>query len=60
MSKNEDKVILLCTLNNYQGFEALVSLLLFGDQKLSHLMNRMLVLLPDDYKLDFILRELFV
>ena len=30
------------------------------DQKPSHLMNRMLVLLPDDYKPDFILQGLFL
>ena len=45
----------LYTLNDYQLFEALVSLPLSGDQKPSHLMNRMLALLPDDYKPDFIL-----
>ena len=49
----------LYTLNDYQRFEALVSLPLSGDQKPSHLMNRMLALLPDDYKPDFILRGLF-
>ena len=47
-------------LKDYQGFEALVSLLLSRDQKPSHLMNRMLALLPDDYKPDFILRGLFL
>ena len=41
-------------------FEALVFLPLSGDQKPSHLMNRMRALLPDDYKLDFILRGLFL
>ena len=51
-------LITLYTLNNYQRFEALVSLPLSGDQKPSHLMNRMLALLPDDYKPDFILRGL--
>ena len=35
-------LITLYTLNNYQRFEALVSLPLLGDQKPSHLMNRML------------------
>ena len=40
----------LYTLNDYQRFEALVSLPLSGDQKPSHLINRMLALLPDDYK----------
>ena len=39
---------------------ALVSLLLTGDQKPSHLMDRMLGLLPDNYKPDFILRGLFL
>ena len=38
----------------FERFEALVSLPLFGDQKPSHLMNRMLALLPDDYKPEFI------
>ena len=47
-------------LNDYQGFEALVSLPLSGEQKPSHLMKRMLALLPDDYKPDFILRGLFL
>ena len=50
----------LYSLNHYQRFEALVSLPLTGDQKPSHLMNRMLALLPDDYKPDFILRGLFL
>ena len=45
----------LCSLNNYQRVQALVSLPLTGAQKTSHLMNRMLPLLPDDYKPDFIL-----
>ena len=53
-------LIMLYMLNDYQGFEALVSLPLLGDQKPSHLMNRMLALLPDDYKLEFILRGLFL
>ena len=47
-------------LNDYQCFEALISLPLSGDQKPSHLMNRMLALLPDDYKPDFILRGVFL
>ena len=46
-------LIMLHTLNDYQCFEALVSLPLSGDQKPLHLMNRMLALLPDDYKPDF-------
>ena len=50
----------LYSLNDYQRFEALVSLPLTRDQKPSHLMNRMLALLPDDYKPDFILRGLFL
>ena len=45
---------------DYQHFEALVSLSLCGDQKPSHLMKRMLALLRDDYKPDFILRGLFL
>ena len=45
-----ERLITLYSLNNYQRFEALVSLPLTGDQKPSHLMNRMLALLPDDYK----------
>ena len=45
---------------NYQRFESLVSLTLSGDQKPSHLMNRMLALYPDDHKPDFILRGLFL
>ena len=44
----------------YQQFKTLVSLPLSGDQKPSHLMNRMLALLPNDYKPDFILRGLFL
>ena len=55
-----ERLIKLYTLNDYQRFEALVSLPLSGDQKPSHLMNRMLALLPDDYKPDFILRGLFL
>ena len=56
----QERLITLYTLNDYKGFEALVSLPLSGDQKTSHLMNRMLALLPDDYKPDFILRGLFL
>ena len=48
------------TLNDYQQFEALVSLPLSGDQKPSHLINRMLALLSDNYKQDFIFRRLFL
>ena len=55
-----DRLVRLYTLNDYQRFEALVSLTLSGDQKPSHLMNRMLALLPDDYKPDFVLRGLFL
>ena len=55
-----DRLVRLYTLNDYQRFEALVSLTLSGDQKPSHLMNRMLALLPDNYKPDFILRGLFL
>ena len=43
-------LITLYTLNNYQRFEALVPLPLSRDQKPSHLKNRILALLPDDYK----------
>ena len=50
----------LYSLNNYQRFEALVSLHLTGDQKPSHLMNRILTLLPDNYKPNFILRGLIL
>ena len=55
-----ERLITLCMLNDYLHFEALVSLPLSGDQKPLHLMNRMLALLPDDYKPDFILRGLFL
>ena len=37
-----------------------MSLPLSGDQKPSHLMKRMLALLLEDYKPDFILRGLFL
>ena len=37
-----------------------LKLLKSSNQKPSHLMNRMLALLPDDYKPDFILRGLFL
>ena len=40
-----ERLITLYTLNNYQGFETLVSLPLSGDQKPSHLMKRMLALM---------------
>ena len=56
----KDRLITLYSLNDYQRFEALISLPLSGDQKPSHLMNRMLALLPDDYKPDFILPGLFL
>ena len=55
-----DYLITLYTLNDCQRFEALVSLPLSGDQKPSHLMDKMLALLSDDYKPDFILRGLFL
>ena len=42
----------LTMLYNYQRFKTVVSHLLTGDQKPSHLMNRLLTLLPDDYKPD--------
>ena len=51
----KDRVITLYSLNDYQRFKALVYLPLSCDQKPSHLMNRILALLPDDYKPDFIL-----
>ena len=47
-------------LNDYQRFESRVSLPLSVDQKPSHLMNRMLALLLEDYKPGFILRGLFL
>ena len=50
----------LYSLNDYQRFEALFSLPLTRDEKPSHLMNRMLALLPDDYKPYFILCGLFL
>ena len=53
----KDCLTTLYYLNDYQRFEALVSLLLIGDQKPSH---RMLALLLDDYKPDFILPGLFL
>ena len=56
----KERLTTLYSLNDYQRFEALVSLPLTGDQKPSHLMNRMLALLPDVYKPDFILRGLFL
>ena len=56
----KERLTMLYSLNDYQRFEALVSLPLIGDQKPSHLMNRMLALLPEDYKPDFILRGLFL
>ena len=56
----KERLTMLYSLNDYQRFEALVSLPLTGDQKPSHLMNRMLALLPDDYKPDLILRGLFL
>ena len=43
-----ERLIMLYRLNNSQRFKALVSLPLSGDQKPSHLMYRMLALLPDD------------
>ena len=55
-----DRLVRLYTLNDYQRFESLVSLSLSGDQKPSHLMNRMLALYPDDFKPDFVLRGLFL
>ena len=56
----KERLTTLYSLNDYQRFKALVSLPLTGDQKPSHLMNRMLALLQDDYKPDFIFRGLFL
>ena len=56
----QERLITLYTLKDYQRFEALVSLPLSVDKKPSHLMNRMLALLPENYKPDFILRGLFL
>ena len=56
----KERLTTLYSLNDYQRFKALVSLPLTGDQKPSHLMNRMLRLLPDNYKPDFILQDLFL
>ena len=56
----KEQLTTLYSLNNYQRFEALVSLPQTRDQKPSHLMNRMLALLPDNYKPNFILRRLFL
>ena len=55
-----ERRITLYMLNDYQQFEALVSLPFSRDQKPSHLMNRMFALLSDDYKPNFILRGLFL
>ena len=57
---NSFEVLKDYSLNNYQRFKDLVSFPLTGDQKPSHLMNKMLTLLPDNYKPDFILRGLFL
>ena len=54
------RLVRLYTLNEYQRFESLVSLSISGDQKPSHLMNRMLALYPDDFKPDFVFRGLFL
>ena len=43
------RLVRLFTLNEYQRFEALVSLSLSGDQKPSYLMNRMLALYPNAF-----------
>ena len=56
----EERLTALYSLKDYQRFETLVSLPLTGDQKPSHLTNRMLTLLPDNYKPDFILRGLLL
>ena len=56
----KERLTRLYSLNDYQRFEALDSLPLTGDQKPSHLMNRMLALLPDDYKPNFKLQGLFL
>ena len=50
----KERLTTLHSLKDYQRFESLVSLPLTRDQ------NRMLALLPDDYKPDFILRCLFL
>ena len=57
----KDRLITLYSLKYNQCFEALVSLHLTGDHgDFFYLMKRMLVLLPDDYKTDFILCGLFL
>lgn len=47
-------------LNPFQRYEAFMSLTLAPDQKPSHLMNRMLALVPADYKVDFLFRGFFL
>ena len=56
----KDRLAMLYSLNDYQRFKNLIYLPLIGDQKPSHLMNRLLALLLDDYKPDFILCGLFL
>ena len=56
----KDCLITLLSLNNYQRFKQFGISPLSGDQKPSHLMNRMLALRPDDYEPDFILQGLFL
>ena len=56
----KDCLTTIYSLNYYQRFEAIIFLQLTGDQKPSHLMNRMIVLLPENYNPDFILCGLFL
>ena len=56
----KDSLTTLYSLNDYQRFEALISFPLTGDQKPSHLMNRMLAILLDNYNPNFILCCLFL
>ena len=56
----KDHLTTINSLNDYQRFEAFVSLHLTVDQKPSHLMNRLLMFLLDDYKPEFILCGLFL
>ena len=56
----KDCQISLYSLNNYQGFKALINLPFLSNTTLSILMSSMLNLYPKGFKQDFVFRGLFL
>ena len=54
------RLIQMCSLSEFQGYQALQSLPLLSDQRPSELMDKMLILLPKDDTPGFFFRGLFM